>query len=120
MLTIAVQEADKLNNMSLSQRADVNLVEHTAEKFSLGIVDLTTLCTDYSVSVSSMLKQISPCSWAAVGGQGQSPYVRGGVQQGDSKDGHSMLSGSFSDSAAAVSTGHSPLSIGTETNGSVV
>ncbi|KAH8587275.1 amidase signature domain-containing protein [Bisporella sp. PMI_857] len=61
-----------------------------------------------------------PSGWSAVGGQGQSPYVRGGVQQDDSKDGHSMPSGSSSGSAAAVAAGYAPLSIGTETNGSLV
>ncbi|MCJ1357711.1 MAG: hypothetical protein MMC33_007707 [Icmadophila ericetorum] len=61
-----------------------------------------------------------PSGWSAVGGQTQSPYVRGGVQQGDSKDGHSMPSGSSSGSAAAVAAGYAPLSIGTETNGSLV
>ncbi|KAG0648046.1 amidase [Hyphodiscus hymeniophilus] len=61
-----------------------------------------------------------PSGWSAVGGQGQSPYVRGGVQLGDSKDGHSMPSGSSSGSAAAVAAGYCPLSIGTETNGSLV
>jgi len=61
-----------------------------------------------------------PSGWSAVGGQTQSPYVRGGVQPGDSKDGHSMPSGSSSGSAVAVAAGYAPISIGTETNGSLV
>ncbi|EED21632.1 glutamyl-tRNA(gln) amidotransferase subunit A, putative [Talaromyces stipitatus ATCC 10500] len=61
-----------------------------------------------------------PSGWSAVGGQTQSPYVRGGVVPGDSKDGHSMPSGSSSGSASAVAAGYAPLSIGTETNGSLV
>ncbi|PVH75110.1 amidase signature enzyme [Cadophora sp. DSE1049] len=61
-----------------------------------------------------------PSGWSAVGGQCQSPYVRGGAQQNDTKDGHSMPSGSSSGSAAAVAAGYAPLAIGTETNGSLV
>ncbi|KAK2737896.1 hypothetical protein FQN57_007347 [Myotisia sp. PD_48] len=61
-----------------------------------------------------------PSGWSAVGRQTQSPYVRGGAQEDDTKDGHSMPSGSSSGSAAAVAAGYAPLSIGTETNGSLV
>ncbi|RHZ70336.1 hypothetical protein CDV55_108201 [Aspergillus turcosus] len=73
----------------------------------------------FFISGSLMGKDL-PSGWSAVGGQTQSPYVRGGVQKGDSKDGHSMPSGSSSGTAAAVAAGYAPLSIGTETNGSLV
>uniref|UniRef100_A0A8H7K0Y6 Amidase domain-containing protein n=1 Tax=Bionectria ochroleuca TaxID=29856 RepID=A0A8H7K0Y6_BIOOC len=48
------------------------------------------------------------------------PIRSWGAQEGDTKDGHSMPSGSSSGSAAAVAAGYSPLSLGTETNGSLV
>ncbi|KAI1773051.1 putative glutamyl-tRNA amidotransferase subunit A [Hypoxylon cercidicola] len=58
--------------------------------------------------------------WSGVGGQVQSAYVRGGILYDDGKDGHSNLSGSSSGSAVAVSAGYSPISIGTETDGSLI
>ena len=77
-----------------------------------------------------------PSGWSAVGGQTQSAYVRGGLQPNDTKDGHSVSkyvscwvssadityqspSGSSSGSAVAVSAGYAPISIGTETDGSL-
>jgi amidase len=68
----------------------------------------------------------------------QSAYVRGGIDPADSKDGHSVgdisgsnskhtflirlknPSGSSSGSAVGVSAGYAPLSIGTETDGSLL
>lgn len=80
-----------------------------------------------------------PSGWSAVGGQTQSAYVRGGLDPNDSKDGHSVgppyhvanessrllthsqsPSGSSSGPAVGVSAGYAPLSIGTETDGSLV
>ncbi|UKZ94441.1 uncharacterized protein TrAFT101_009314 [Trichoderma asperellum] len=61
-----------------------------------------------------------PSGWSALGGQCQSPYVRGGVLANDSKDGHSSPSGSSSGSAVVVAAGYTPLSVGTETDGSLV
>ncbi|KAB8356499.1 hypothetical protein FH972_024082 [Carpinus fangiana] len=56
----------------------------------------------------------------SMGGQTQSAYVRGGLQPGDSKDGHSSPSGSSTGPAVGVSAGYAPASIGTETDGSLV
>ncbi|TPX13844.1 uncharacterized protein E0L32_005788 [Thyridium curvatum] len=70
--------------------------------------------------LSNFKGQDLPSGWSAVRGQTQSPFVHGGAQPGDSKDGHSMPSGSSSGSAAAVAAGYAPLSLGTETNGSLV
>ncbi|KAF2878597.1 amidase signature domain-containing protein [Massariosphaeria phaeospora] len=61
-----------------------------------------------------------PSGWSAVGGQTQSAYVRGGLQEEDSRDGHSSPSGSSSGSAVGVSAGFAPLAIGTETDGSIM
>ncbi|KAL7893413.1 amidase signature domain-containing protein [Trichoderma sp. SZMC 28014] len=61
-----------------------------------------------------------PSGWSALGGQCQSPYVRGGVLANDSKDGHSSPSGSSSGSAVVVAAGYAPLSVGTETDGSLI
>ncbi|KAF2242488.1 amidase signature enzyme [Trematosphaeria pertusa] len=56
--------------------------------------------------------------WSAVGGQAQSAYVRGCLDPRD-KVGHSSPSGSSTGSAVAVSAGYAPISIGTETDGSL-
>ncbi|KAI6082976.1 putative glutamyl-tRNA amidotransferase subunit A [Hypoxylon rubiginosum] len=58
--------------------------------------------------------------WSGVGGQVQSAYVRGGILYDDGKDGHSNPSGSSSGSAVAVSAGYAPVSIGTESDGSLI
>lgn len=57
--------------------------------------------------------------WSAVGGQTQSPYIVGGVEPGDSVSGHSNPGGSSSGSATSVAAGFAPLSIGSETGGSL-
>ncbi|KAF5968000.1 hypothetical protein FBULB1_10953 [Fusarium bulbicola] len=61
-----------------------------------------------------------PSGWSGKGGQCQSAYVRGGIDPEDSNNGHSNPSGSSTGSAVAVSAGYAPLSIGTETDGSLV
>ncbi|KAH7386225.1 amidase signature domain-containing protein [Cadophora sp. MPI-SDFR-AT-0126] len=61
-----------------------------------------------------------PSGWSAVGGQCQSAYVRGGLDPTDTRDGHSSPSGSSAGPAVGVSAGYSPLSIGTETDGSLM
>ncbi|KIE01194.1 amidase family protein, partial [Metarhizium majus ARSEF 297] len=60
------------------------------------------------------------CGWSAVSGQSQSPYVRGGVLPDDSYAGHSNPGGSSSGPAIAVAAGFAPMSIGTETFGSLM
>ncbi|UKZ74712.1 hypothetical protein TrVFT333_002382 [Trichoderma virens FT-333] len=57
--------------------------------------------------------------WSAVGGQTQSPYVRGGYVLGDKILGHSAPCGSSSGSAAAVAAGFAPVALGTESDGSI-
>ncbi|KAL2279473.1 hypothetical protein FJTKL_13367 [Diaporthe vaccinii] len=72
--------------------------------------------SEFSNSRGSMM----PSGWSAVGGQTQSAYVRGGLDPDDTKDGHSSTSGSSSGSAVAVSAGYAPVSIGIETDGSLI
>ncbi|PTB38711.1 uncharacterized protein TrAFT101_006733 [Trichoderma asperellum] len=60
------------------------------------------------------------CGWNAVSGQAQSPYVKGGIRPDDSFAGHSNPGGSSSGSAIAVAAGFAPVSIGTETFGSLM
>lgn len=60
------------------------------------------------------------CGWSAVGGQGQSAYVHGGMRDDDTFGGHSNPGGSSSGSAIAVSAGFSPFALGTETEGSLI
>ncbi|RKL48109.1 hypothetical protein BFJ70_g2467 [Fusarium oxysporum] len=57
-----------------------------------------------------------PSGWSGKGGQCQSAYVRGGIDPQDIQN----PSGSSTGSAVAVSAGYAPLSIGTETDGSLV
>ncbi|KAJ8132083.1 hypothetical protein O1611_g1542 [Lasiodiplodia mahajangana] len=58
--------------------------------------------------------------WSAVGGQTQSPYVRGGVTPNAVCLGHSTPAGSSSGSAASVAAGFAPISIATESDGSLI
>ncbi|PTB50725.1 hypothetical protein M431DRAFT_511647 [Trichoderma harzianum CBS 226.95] len=60
------------------------------------------------------------CGWNSISGQAQSPYVKGGLLIGDSFAGHSNPGGSSSGSAIAVAAGFAPISIGTETFGSLM
>ncbi|ATY58913.1 amidase family [Cordyceps militaris] len=60
------------------------------------------------------------CGWSAVGGQSQSAYARGGIQEDDTPGGHSSPGGSSSGPAIAVSAGLAPVSIGTETAASLI
>ncbi|KAF7529911.1 hypothetical protein G7054_g9727 [Neopestalotiopsis clavispora] len=57
--------------------------------------------------------------WSAVGGQTISPYV-GAIKPNEKILGHSMPGGSSTGSAVAVAAGFSPLTMGTETIGSIV
>ncbi|KUJ15904.1 amidase signature enzyme [Mollisia scopiformis] len=61
-----------------------------------------------------------PSGWSALGGQTQSPYVKGGVRPDDTFSGHSNPGGSSSGSAVSVAAGLVTVSIGTETDGSIV
>lgn len=57
--------------------------------------------------------------WSAVNGLTQSAYIAGGFREDDLFMGRSGPGGSSSGSAVGVSAGFSPLSIGTETSGSL-
>ncbi|RAL08827.1 amidase [Aspergillus homomorphus CBS 101889] len=57
--------------------------------------------------------------WSAVNGLTQSAYIAGGIRPDDLFVGRSGPGGSSSGSAVGVSAGFAPLSLGTETSGSV-
>ncbi|KAI7372540.1 amidase signature enzyme, partial [Hortaea werneckii] len=58
--------------------------------------------------------------WSPTGGQTQSPFVFGGLEEDEKAIGHSSPGGSSSGSASAVAAGFVPLSIGTEVCNSIV
>ncbi|KAH8890367.1 amidase family protein [Thozetella sp. PMI_491] len=62
-----------------------------------------------------------PSGWCGVSGQGQSPYVDGGLKSDDNPTaGHTSPTGSSSGSAIGVAAGFAPISIGAENCGSLV
>ncbi|CAH0023746.1 unnamed protein product, partial [Clonostachys rhizophaga] len=58
--------------------------------------------------------------FSAVGGQTNSAYIKGGLQDGEAAMGHSSPLGSSTGSAVGVSAGYSPVALGTETEGYLV
>ncbi|EEU37128.1 uncharacterized protein NECHADRAFT_52302 [Fusarium vanettenii 77-13-4] len=58
--------------------------------------------------------------WSPVGGQTQSPYVKGGVDPSERWLGHSTPAGSSSGCSVATAAGFAPIAIGTEADGSIV
>ena len=69
---------------------------------------------------SNMKQALMTAGWSALGGQTQSPYVRGGVRKDAIFLGHSTPCGSSSGSGAGVAAGFAPVSVGTESDGSLV
>ncbi|KAL9624665.1 MAG: hypothetical protein Q9160_001019 [Pyrenula sp. 1 TL-2023] len=67
-----------------------------------------------------ILGDTNPCGWSAVGGQTQSAYVKHKWEPSEQCSAHSNAGGSSSGSAVSVSAGFAPISIGTETGGSLV
>ncbi|KAF2823653.1 amidase signature enzyme [Ophiobolus disseminans] len=57
--------------------------------------------------------------WSAVGGMCQSPYIAGGFRPGEKRKGETAPGASSTGSAVRVAAGFAPLSLGTETSGSL-
>ncbi|KAL2194061.1 amidase signature domain-containing protein [Corynascus similis CBS 632.67] len=68
---------------------------------------------------AGMKMTMTPPGWSAVGGQTLSPYV-GPIVEGETLLGHTSPGGSSTGSAVAVAAGFSPLTLGTETIGSII
>ncbi|EMC99362.1 hypothetical protein BAUCODRAFT_137551 [Baudoinia panamericana UAMH 10762] len=79
----------------------------------LGKANLTEFC-------GLKIKDGLTPGWSAMGGQTQSPYIFGGLEEGEALIGHSSAGGSSSGSASGVAAGFAPLSIGTECVGSLI
>lgn len=75
----------------------------------LGKAKLTEFC-------GLKTKRLTP-GWSPVGGQTQSLYIFGGLEDGEKHIGHSSAGGSSSGSAVGVAVGFAPLSVGTEAVG---
>ncbi|KAG4437656.1 hypothetical protein IFR05_006867 [Cadophora sp. M221] len=65
-------------------------------------------------------KRGASSQWMVSNGRSVPAYVRGGLLSNDSKDGNSSPSGSSTGPAVVVSAGYAPLSVSTETDGSLV
>ncbi|KAL4900654.1 amidase signature domain-containing protein [Aspergillus multicolor] len=75
-----------------------------------------------NLSEFAYFKGALQCGWSAVGGQTQNPYVSGGVDLNGTNDFAKLVKnpgGSSSGSAVAVAAGFSPITIGTDTCGSL-
>ncbi|KAF5536939.1 amidase family [Fusarium phyllophilum] len=81
----------------------------------LGKGNLSASSADSEVSGVQM-----PCGWSAIGGLTQSPFVIGGKKWDDGFGGHSSAGGSSSGPCVAVAAGLAPMSVGTDTNGSIL
>ena len=90
------------------------LIQHLIDSgmIVLGTANLTEFC-------GMKYEGITP-GWSPMGGQTQSPYIFGGLEEDEKLIGHSSIGGSSAGSASAVAAGFAPLSIGTECCGSLI
>ncbi|RFU73057.1 amidase [Trichoderma arundinaceum] len=103
--SFALAEAKCKGNAPLVQKlVDAGLI-------ILGKGNLTEFC---GLKTSAMMP-----GWSAFGGQTLSPYV-GEIEDNETILGHSSPGGSSTGSAVAVAAGFAPLSIGSETTGSIM
>ncbi|KAH7397975.1 amidase signature domain-containing protein [Cadophora sp. MPI-SDFR-AT-0126] len=78
----------------------------------IGKASLTEFCGQKGEGVKT--------GWSATNGQAQSAYVKGGASKSDLIYGYTTPGGSSSGSAIGISAGFTPLSIGTENDGSAI
>lgn len=83
-------------NLSVSPQPDQTELKSSADMTSSGALLLQVRETRGTEHQIEMLRksrgQDQICGWSAVGGQSQSAYVRGGLQEDDSPSGHSVSS----------------------------
>ncbi|KAK0722658.1 amidase signature domain-containing protein [Lasiosphaeria miniovina] len=100
--------------MAAKAKADANIINTLADAGLILLAKANLSEWGYAKGVGLQ------CGWSAVGGQTQSPYVKGGVTPDATFYTTSGPGGSSSGSAVAVAAGFAPLSIGTELDGSII
>ncbi|KAH8805331.1 amidase signature domain-containing protein [Xylogone sp. PMI_703] len=95
-------------------RRTAPMIQHllNAGMILLGKSNLTEFC--------GLKEPMNTPGWSPAGGQTQSPYIFGGLEEDEKLIGHSSATGSSSGTAAGVAAGFAPLGIGTECVGSVI
>jgi len=101
-----------LKGLKASKDATIATLLRKAGMLVIGKSNLSEWANSKGVAITS--------GWSAVGGQTQSPYVKGGVDPKDQWMGHTTPAGSSSGSASGTAAGFAPLAIGTEADGSIV
>ncbi|KAH6616147.1 amidase signature domain-containing protein [Chaetomium sp. MPI-SDFR-AT-0129] len=101
-----------LKGLTASEDAAISTALRDAGCIVIGLANLSEWGNGKGSSLTA--------GWSAVGGQTQTPYVKGGVDPEDQWLGHSTPGGSSSGSAVGTTAGFAALSIGSGSDGSIV